>query len=102
MAFPITLTVTRLTVDNHYQAEFLHLLHEVALAVRIAAAHGGFTDEQRARLAGWREALRNHAEADLADLPNRAELVLAAVQADFLRVTLSDDPDPATPADGEV
>ena len=99
---PLNLEVTRLTVDTHHQAEFLHLLHQVGIVVRLVAAHHEFTPAERAKLTEWREALRNHAAADLNGLPDVAELVTDALTADFLRVTLSDDPDPATPADGEV
>ena len=102
---PIRLTVTVLTVDNHDQEEFLHLVHEVAIAIRWLADNDDVTDEQRARVRDWLQALKNHAAEDLKDRPDALELIRQAAEADFLRINLTHPPeegDEATPTPDDV
>lgn len=91
----LNLTVTRLQVDTHEQAEALHLLHQAAVVLRVALHNNvDVSDEERQRLQQWRDALHNHADAaDLVDLPNKADLILAALTADFLRVIIGEPDD---------
>ena len=80
---PIRLTVTVLTVDNHDQEEFLHLVHEVAVAIRWLADNADVTDDERARVRDWLQALRNHAVEDLKNRPDALELIRQAIEALF-------------------
>lgn len=98
----IDLNVTVLEVDTHDQAEFLHLIHQVGVALRLAAQAADITQAQRDRLLEWREALRNHAGTDLAERPDWVDLLGQALRADFLRVNLTETGDQATPAPGLV
>ena len=102
---PLRLTVTVLTVDNHDQEEFLHLVHEVAIAIRWIAHNNDFTDTERQRVRDWLQALRNHAAEDLKDRPDALELIRQAMEADFLRINLTHPPeegDEATPTPDDV
>ena len=96
----LDLHVTELTVDNHDQEEFLHLLHQAAVAIKLILHSSDFTDEERQHVRDWLQALRNHAKEDLKDRPDAAALIQQAVDATFLRINLTATGDEHTPAPG--
>lgn len=96
----LDLHVTEITVDNHDQEEFLHLVHQAAVAIKLILHNGDYTDDERQHVRDWLQALRNHAVEDLKNRPDAAALIEAAANATFLRINLTATGDEHTPDPG--